>query len=471
MKWKLMARFMGTVVSVVIIVMIINIIAIFSFIIYNNETKSTLIKGKLESLGVEDYTRNFSEYIVGNKETVYIDNDGKSSLDNNNIWIQILDEQSSEIYSYKKPNSIKKSYTPFELINQYKYADEKTLATIFMGEKQIEGGKYSYIIGFPRDKIQRQVITIKNNNFVAIIGKYIYSILILDALIALFFAYLFSRKLTRPVSNIINGVLILADGKYDLKLPQKGIYTGVYRNLNNLSSTLRSNEIERKKLDQMREEWISNMSHDIKTPLVSIKGYAEILSSDDYDLSKEEINQYSKIIESKSNYIKELVDDLNLTTRLKNKVLKLNKKKVNMVSLARNAVIDLLNDPKNANVDIDFICDNEVIEAFVDDILIMRTIKNLVYNAIVHNKEGVKIKVLVEKNDNIKIVISDNGKGIRPEELNLIFERYYRGANTGKGHEGSGLGMAIARDIVKAHDGEIRVLSELGRGTEIEINL
>lgn len=471
MKWKLMARFMATVVSVVIIVMVINIITVFSFIIYNNETKITLIKGKLESLGVEDYTRNFSEYIAGNKETVYIDNNGKNSLDSNNIWIQILDEKSSEIYSYRKPDSVKETYTPFELIHQYKYSDGKTLATIFIGEKQIEGSKYSYIIGFPRDKIQRQVITINNNNFVAIMGKYIYGILILDALIALFFAYLFSRKLTRPVSNIINGVLILADGKYNLELSEKGIYTGVYRNLNNLSLTLKNNEIERKKLDQMREEWISNMSHDIKTPLVSIKGYAELLSSDEYDLSKEEINQYSKIIESKSNYIKELVDDLNLTTRLKNKVLKLNKKKVNMVSLARNAVIDILNDPKNANVDIDFICDNEVIEAFVDDILIMRTIKNLVYNAIVHNKEGVNIKVLVEKKDNLKIIISDNGKGIRPEELNLIFERYYRGANTGKGHEGSGLGMAIARDIVKAHDGEIKILSELGRGTEIEINL
>ena len=471
MKWKLMARFMATVVSVVIIVMIINIIAVFSFMLYNNSTQKTLIKGKLESLGVEDYTRNFSRYITGNKETVYIDNDGKSSLDNNNIWIQILDEQSREVYGYKKPKSVKESYTPFELIHQYKYMDDKTLATIFIGEKQIEGREYSYIIGFPSDKIERQVITINKNNLVAIIGKLIYSILILDVFIALFFAYLFSRKLTRPVNNIINGVLILSDGKYDLKLPQKGIYTGVYRNLNNLSSTLKSNEVERKNLDKMREEWISNMSHDIKTPLVSIKGYAELLSSDDYDLSKEEINQYSKIIESKSNYIKELVDDLNLTTRLKNKVLRLNKKKVNMVSLVRNAVIDILNDPKNAKVDIDFICENEVIEGFVDDILITRTIKNLLYNAIVHNKEGVNIKVLVEKKDNLKIVISDNGKGIRTEELNHIFERYYRGTNTGKDHEGSGLGMAIASDIVKAHDGEIKVLSEIGKGTEIEIYL
>ncbi|MBU3145475.1 sensor histidine kinase KdpD [Clostridium sp. CF012] len=471
MKFKLMGKFMITVVSVVIIVMIINIIAAFSFIIYNNDTKGSLIEKNLKGVGAEDYTRNFSKCIVSNKGTVYIDNNGKLSLDNNNIWIQILDENSKEIYSYRKPKDIKKSYTPFELIHQYKYVDEKTLTTIFIGEKQIEGREYSYIIGFPWDKVERQVITINNSNFVETMGKLIYIILILDALIALFFAYLFSRRLTRPLSNIINGVLVLSDGKYDLKLSEKGLYTGVYRNLNNLSATLKSNEIEGKKLDKMREEWISNMSHDIKTPLVSIKGYAELLSSDDYDLSKEEVKQYSKIIDSKANYIKELVDDLNLTTRLKNKVLKLNKKKINMVSLVRNAVIDILNDPSNAEVDIDFICESEDIEAFVDASLIMRTMKNLIYNAIVHNEEGVNIKVSVEKKDNLKIIISDNGKGIRPEELNHIFERYYRGTNTGKGHEGSGLGMAIASDIVKAHDGEIKIASELGRGTEIEIYL
>ncbi|MBW9157984.1 sensor histidine kinase [Clostridium tagluense] len=471
MKLKLIARFMWTVVSVVIIVMIINIIAIFSFAIHNNNTKNTIIEKKLEGLGAEDYTRNFSEYIVGNKETISVDNNGKLSLSNNDIWIQILDEKSSEIYSYRKPKGTKESYTPFQLIHEYKYSDEKALSTIFVGEKKIEGRAYSYIIGFPRVKVERQVFTISMNNFLETIRRTIYSILILDVLIALFFAYLFSRRLTRPLSNIINGVLVLSDGNYNLELSEKGIYTVVYRNLNNLSSTLKSNEIERKKLDKMREEWISNMSHDIKTPLVSIKGYAELLSSDDYDLSKEEVKQYSKIIDSKANYIKELVDDLNLTTRLKNKVLKLNKKKVNMVSLVRNAVIDILNDPSNAEVDIDFICEYEDIEAFVDASLIMRTMKNLIYNAIVHNEEGVNIKVSVEKKDNLKIIISDNGKGIRPEELNHIFERYYRGTNTGKGHEGSGLGMAIANDIVKAHDGEIKILSELYQGTEIEIYL
>lgn len=462
---------MGTVVAVVTIVMVINIVAIFSFVIYHNTVYSSLLEEKVESLEAEDYTRNFSKYIVGDKETPYIDKEGKDSLDNNNIWIQILDEQSKEIYHYKKPEGIKDRYTPFELIQHYKYAEKKTLTTIFIGEKQLGKRTYSYVIGFPRDKIQRQVITINNNNFVETMGKLMYSILLLDALLALLIAYLFSRTLTRPLDDIINGVLILSDGKYNLNLAEQGIYTGVYRKLNNLSATLKSNDIERKERDQMREEWITNISHDIKTPLVSIQGYAEILSSDHYELSREEVREYSEIIESKSNYIKELVDDLNLTTRLKNKVLKLNKKKINLVSLLRNAVIDILNDSKNSNVDIDFSCDDEFIEVFVDDILIRRTIKNLLYNAMVHNQEGVKIKVLIEKKDKVNIIISDNGTGIGVEEQKNIFKRYYRGTNTGKGHEGSGLGMAIANDIVKAHDGEIRLVSELGSGTKIIIYL
>lgn len=76
---------------------------------------------------------------------------------------------------------------------------------------------------------------------------------------------------------------------------------------------------------------------------------------------------------------------------------------------------------------------------------------HLIYNAIVHNDEEVKIKVSVERKQRILIGIEDNGKGIKQEELEQIFERYYRGTNTGKSHIGSGLGMAIARDIVLAH--------------------
>ena len=91
----------------------------------------------------------------------------------------------------------------------------------------------------------------------------------------------------------------------------------MFKKLNTLSNKLSDNELERKKIDKMRNEWIANISHDIKTPLSSIKGYAEFLEQD-YDFSSEDIKAYAEIINNKSDYIKELVDDLNLSMKLKN---------------------------------------------------------------------------------------------------------------------------------------------------------
>ncbi len=122
-------------------------------------------------------------------------------------------------------------------------------------------------------------------------------------------------------------------------------------------------------------------------------------------------------------------------------------------------------------MNINFSATREVIEKDVDEILIKRVIINLLYNAIVHNDDNITIEVKIDKRDKVHILIIDNGRGIKEEELKHIFERYYRGTNTGTRHKGSGLGMAIAKDIVEAHDGSINIKSQVGVGTEIEIIL
>lgn len=88
-----------------------------------------------------------------------------------------------------------------------------------------------------------------------------------------------------------------------------------------------------------------------------------------------------------------------------------------------------------------------------------------------HNDENVEIKVELKRDDRIRIFIRDNGSGIDERDLEHIFERYYRGTDTGERHKGSGLGMAIAMDIARAHGGDIRVSSIFGEGTETEIIL
>nr|WP_308741975.1 HAMP domain-containing sensor histidine kinase [uncultured Anaerocolumna sp.] len=468
MNWKITGRFIVTIVSVAIIVILINIIG--AAILIFNGGRNYFTNG-ITYYSPEDFTREFERYLREDKDKIYIGSDGEKILKEKKAWLQVLDEEGKEVYNFQKPVKGKKHYTPIELIHAYKYISNETMSTIFVSEKNICNRNYSYIIGFPSEKVKRNVLSYDVYNLGNSLRIGIYIILFLDALIALLFGYLFSRRLTKPLVNIIKDVKSLSEGEYSLEREEKGIYKEIYHNINNLSSKLESNEIERKNLDKMREEWISNISHDIKTPLVSVKGYAEILSSEEYDCTKEEVREYSKIIEDKSDYIKELIDDLNLSTRLKNKVLTLNKKHTNIVSLVRGVVIDILNNPQNRNVDIDFSATREVIDIDIDEILIKRVITNILYNAIVHNDENVFIEVKVERKDRVHILIKDNGKGIQEEELKYIFERYYRGTNTGKRHKGSGLGMAIAKDIVEAHNGVINVESELLSGTKVEIIL
>jgi len=470
MKWKLTLRFVSTIISVVIIVTIINIVfGILFFIgnsIYNQNNEI------LGHRGPEDFVRNFHNYVLSSEDNIYVSDEGKKALDSNKTWIQVLDENGNEIYNYKRPERAPIKYTPFQIVHVNKYRGAmNTASTIFIGEKVVEDKQYSYIIGFPMEKVDKQVLTYNTDEIGVFIKDISIIVLVVDSIIALFFGYLFSRKLTKPLGDIISGVEKLENGDYDVYYSDKGIYSDVYSNLNNLSDTLKSNKSERKKLDKMRDEWIANISHDIKTPLASIKGYGEMLSDDDYEFTSEEIKSYADIIHRKSNYIKELVDDLNLTAKLKNNASIINKKEINLVKLVRETVIDILNDPNYSERDINFICDEDVILKEVDHNLIKRVISNLLYNALVHNAENVKIEVNIIKDEQVHIFVKDNGKGIKLEEIKYIFDRYYRGTNTGKRHKGSGLGMAIAKEIVKAHGGDIKITSILGEYTETEVIL
>lgn len=104
-----------------------------------------------------------------------------------------------------------------------------------------------------------------------------------------------------------------------------------------------------------------------------------------------------------------------------------------------------------------------------DAVLLKRALNNLLINALVHNSKETEIAVFIKAEENIQICIQDNGRGLSEEELSNLFTRYYRGTNTKAKPEGTGLGMAISKQIIELHDGSITVESELGIGTEIAI--
>ncbi|HBF9722044.1 TPA: ATP-binding protein [Clostridioides difficile] len=464
MKWKITRNFIFTIVFVAISVVIINIISIL-YVISTNSFFKVVDSGN----NPEEFARSFEKDLYEKDGEFKLSKIGAEKLEKSNSWIQVLNDLGEEVYGVNVPKDTPKKYTPFQMVNNYKYIETKYVN--FVLEKYLNKKHLNIIVGIPSRDISRIILTYSQNNIKKTLNKVIIITLVIDSVVALGVGYLFSRKLTKPISSVLWSIETMANGNYSLYLKDRGIYEEVFKNINMLADTLRVNEVERKENEELREEWLANITHDIKTPLASIQGYAEIINDKDYEFEEDEIQEYTEIIYNKSKYIKDLVDDLNLSTRLKNNTIVLDKKKINLVSLVRDIIIDILNDNSYKNRNIEFESNEDLIEVYVDSILFRRAITNLIFNSIVHNSEGTLISVEIVKKDNIEIIIKDDGIGISKSDLKHIFKKYYRGTNTGEMHKGSGLGMAISKEIIEIHKGKIYVSSEIGIGTKIIIEI
>ncbi|UPA30888.1 hypothetical protein L0P85_01745 [Terrisporobacter glycolicus] len=320
MKIKLTFRYVLSIVIVAISVVLINIIVLLTLLFNKNITTPS-------NYHISEFVRNFQQYIeVKGNTHPHISNKGEELLNRKDAWIQILNENNKEVYNYDKPEEIKDKYNTIEVINGYKYAGGLgDQSQILAGSKNINNTTYTYLIGFPRKNIQKYILITETDTMINYIKYAMIVVLVVDLIMAIIFGYIFSKSLTKPVNNIIDAVDDLHKNNYEVNYTEKGLYSNVLKKLNSLSHKLNENELERKKIDKMKEDWIANISHDIKTPLSSIKGYAEFLE-EDYNFSKEDIKSYAGIINNKAEYIKELVDDLNLNIKLKNSKSILKKK-------------------------------------------------------------------------------------------------------------------------------------------------
>ncbi|MGE6600510.1 sensor histidine kinase [Lysinibacillus fusiformis] len=297
-------------------------------------------------------------------------------------------------------------------------------------------------------------------------------------------AFWYGKRFGQPVLYIVNFIQRLADGNYheqevkkkDKSLNRRGkkkrsfrLFREINDSLNELNQQLKQNEKLRKQIEQTREEWIVGVSHDLKTPLSSINGYAHVLESAPYNWSQEEFQQIGKTLREKSTFMSELIDDLSLTYRLKNNALPMVRQTQEVNEVIRRAVIHFINDPQFTSYDISFHASDEPISYPLDMKWFTRIIDNMISNAIKHNPTNTKIAIIVQKESDhyFTVRIQDNGIGMDSSTLDQLFERYYRGTNSEENTSGSGLGMSIAKQLTVAHGGEIAASSTPGEGTVI----
>ncbi|WDH75411.1 HAMP domain-containing sensor histidine kinase [Exiguobacterium marinum] len=453
MKWKLTGRYLLSILLIVTLVVFLNIAILFGLLI-NDRTGLD----DVESNSGETFTRNFSTYLSIEDGEPVVSESGREALEQYGAFVRFLDETGRVVSDVDTPSGLPDAYSPIELIQIYKYMDDE-LRLYFIGEYE----SYSYLIGVPEASERRALFMIDEQAILSYVSKAFLWILIVDLLVAALIGLLFSSRLTRPVYRLTERIQQLKQRDFSTAEPkQSGIYRPVFYDLNAVSQTLKTYERQREELDERRKEWMSNVSHDLLTPLASIQGYAELL--DDDSLDDTERRQYAHVIERQAKYMKELLDDFNLTMRLQHGDFPLTLEETNLEPFVRELVIDVLNDPRFSERHIEF----ESIESgsvSLDRHFMKRALLNFLYNALLHNDDLVIVIVRVEGDI---MTITDNGNGIAESDLPYIFERYYRGTNTDDAR-GSGLGMAISRDIIEAHGGKVVVDSEQGRGTTIQI--
>lgn len=270
------------------------------------------------------------------------------------------------------------------------------------------------------------------------------------------------KNIFRPIEQINEATKKVALGEYDIELESKredeiGELTN---NFNKMTHGLKSTE-------NLQKEFINNVSHEIKTPVSSIEGFAKFLK--DKNLTDEEREEYANIIIEEAKRLENLTGKILKLSKLNNQEIITNKQEIEVAEQIRKA-ISLL-EPKWSKKDIKINVSLEEKIFLGDEDLIFQVWVNIIDNAIKFSKEGGNIDIKVyEKDSNITIEIKDHGIGMKEEELEKVYDRFYQ-IDRSHSKEGSGLGLAIVKRIVELSEGKIEIKSKENKGTTVIVKL
>ena len=414
------------------------------------------------------FTDNFSVWMDYEDENLEVEKIGIDRLDEYGLWIQVIDESGQEIFSYNKPEGYPTSYPASTLLafGTSAYENENT---VFVSCLEDSTETCSYIIGFPY-AIGKYMLYYNGERFtrlLPVVKKIVLSALFIFAVLVFGYVWWVSRKL----SSITGGIRNVSLRAY-IPLKEKGMFRDIYAALNKMDMEIRQSDKIKEETENARTEWIANITHDLKTPLSPVKGYAELLA-DNQIAGVETAQEYGKIILKNVSHVEKLLNDLKLTYQIDSGVVPYNPQEVLITRYVKEVVIDIINDPAFSKRIIEFESDGQELIVFLDPDLLRRAIQNIIINALIHNPPDTKIKISIGKSAASVVFISicDNGSGMDEAEQAKLFNRYYRGTNTREKPEGSGLGLAIAKQIVVLHGGNISVKSSPDIGTEFIITL
>lgn len=366
----------------------------------------------------------------------------------------LLDQSGRPVWTYQLPEHLNHEYTSSEIASFARWYLDGYPVTVWGGEKGL------LVIGHPRGSIWRYSVYQDMKDLQGLL-TFLSVGFVLTIVAAILILLVSGYRYYRKMRGMTDAIRQLASGG-SVHLPESGTLEEIAAALNRTSDRLSRQRQQLEQRDEARTEWISGVSHDIRTPLSLVMGYADMIESQPGE--EAEIKKRAAMIRSQSIRIRNLIEDLNLASKLEYNMQPLRLKTISIGAVLRKVAADLLNTmerPEDYPFTIEISPEVEQVSIEGDEQLLSRAFQNILGNSVRHNIGGCELIVRASmENGRVKIYFCDDGRGIP------LAVCHYLNEGELPEREVHVMGLRIVRQIVKAHGGEIRA-----DGHEVCVNL
>lgn len=440
---KLIRRFVGIMTLSIILLVILNVTFFAIVFVRNTSTFSPweMADNVAAALRLTDGGYSISDDVI-------------AKLKEQNAWALLIDNDTRQVVwqTDNLPGNIPMQYTLSDVAELTRgYVDGYPT---FTGEAQ----NGLLVLGYPKDRFWKHTRASWDYSFIANLPKNTIIILAINIVLIFLIYVAASTKLLRSIRPITNGIQNLSSGS-SVYIKEKGVLSELAEKINKTSEILQMQAEQLRNKETARANWIAGVSHDVRTPLSMIMGYAGQLENSK-NLSEIECKKASVIVKQ-SNRIKDLINDLNLASRLEYDMQPLTMKQENAISIIRQVIVDFMNMNIDDRFPIEWKTAPTLSSCYInaDKDLLKRAISNLIQNSINHNENGCVIFASVnDDNDTCKICIEDNGIGASDEQIDKLNNTpHYMVCDTNTTEQRHGLGLLIVKQIIKGHNGKILI--------------
>lgn len=371
-------------------------------------------------------------------------------LENNDVWAILIDDKTHQVvwHTENLPDNIPLKYSLSD-ISSLTLGYVKDYPT-YVG--QADGG--ILVLGYPKTRYWKSMWPTWDYEFIANLPKIVLWVLAANAALILLIYVIVNSKLLNSVKPITNGIQSLSTGE-SVHVKEKGLLSEVAAHINRTSEVLQYQKYQLRKKETARANWIAGVSHDIRTPLSMVMGYAAQLQNSEH-LTDDE-RKMAAVILKQSERMRNLINDLNLASKLEYNMQPVSVKPENAVAIIRQVVVDFINTDIDDKYPIEWLTEENLFVCLInaDCDLLKRAVSNLIQNCINHNENGCTIYACVETFQNKCVIcIEDNGIGTTDEQIeNLNIAPHYMVCDTNTTEQRHGLGLLIVKQIIAAHNG------------------